>query len=432
MSEGAKVATGISQLDNLLGGLFIGDNVIWYDDAGSLASVFYLNFIRASQEAQRPLIYVTFDRSPKSVLQKLGPLADYPGLIILDAFTWGKGAGSDVFLRFYEQDASRNNRRLIPVKEPRQIEQFMGILFGVHSTLEGDVRFVFESLTGMQELWGGEDEVLSFYSHSCPRLFELKTIAYWVMEKGAHSSRLRAAINQIAQVVIDLSIRRGTTNLTVIKAENRELENMHKPQAYSTHGQQVFFGEDGRAPDTLKLGRRIKTLRSRRGLSQSELARLVGVTPSNISQVEGNHIHPSLPALIKMAEVLGVEAGAFFQETDASRKRLVFGGAEAVEVRLRNLPEGLVKAELVLPREPGGMVEMYLLEIAPNASIPHHFFQHKGAELGYLLQGRLQMHTDSEVHELGAGDAVQLFSEMPDLWVNPDDSAASLLWLKLK
>ncbi len=32
------------------GGIIIGDNVIWYDDAGSLASVFALNLIRASIE----------------------------------------------------------------------------------------------------------------------------------------------------------------------------------------------------------------------------------------------------------------------------------------------------------------------------------------------------------------------------------------------
>jgi hypothetical protein len=31
------VASGVHQLDHILGSLLIGDNVIWYDDAGSLA-----------------------------------------------------------------------------------------------------------------------------------------------------------------------------------------------------------------------------------------------------------------------------------------------------------------------------------------------------------------------------------------------------------
>ena len=48
--------------------------------------------------------------------------------------------------------------------------------------------------------------IIRFYAHSCPRLYELNTIAYWILEKKAHSTRLRAQINQIAQVAIDLSV----------------------------------------------------------------------------------------------------------------------------------------------------------------------------------------------------------------------------------
>jgi len=69
--EKLRVASGVSQLDHLLGGLYIGDNVVWYDDAGSLAAVYCLNFIQASQAQNRPLIYVSFDRSPKNLLEKL-------------------------------------------------------------------------------------------------------------------------------------------------------------------------------------------------------------------------------------------------------------------------------------------------------------------------------------------------------------------------
>ena len=86
----------------------------------------------------------------------------------------------------------------------------------------------------MQELWGSEDRLLTFYSHSCPRLYDLNTIAYWVLEKNAHSSRFRAQINQIAQVAIELTIKRGTTSLTILKAENRSTEEFHKPHTYWT------------------------------------------------------------------------------------------------------------------------------------------------------------------------------------------------------
>ena len=68
--EKQRVPSGVSRLDLLLGGLFIGDNVVWHDDAGSLAPLFCLNFLQATQLQDKPIIYVSFDRSPKNLLDK--------------------------------------------------------------------------------------------------------------------------------------------------------------------------------------------------------------------------------------------------------------------------------------------------------------------------------------------------------------------------
>ena len=73
--EKIRVSSGISTLDRILGGLYIGDNVIWYDDAGSLALPFCMNLIQTSQAQNKSIIYVSFDRSPKNLLEMLGPLA---------------------------------------------------------------------------------------------------------------------------------------------------------------------------------------------------------------------------------------------------------------------------------------------------------------------------------------------------------------------
>ena len=115
VSKKLKVNSGVSQLDQLLDGLYIGDNVVWHDEAGSLAGVFCLNFIQASQERNKPIIYVSFDRSPKNLLDKLGSLAHYQHLIILDCFTYGKGSGSIVFLKFYEIKCEKDS--IVDAKE---------------------------------------------------------------------------------------------------------------------------------------------------------------------------------------------------------------------------------------------------------------------------------------------------------------------------
>jgi len=432
MAERLRVTSGVNELDRLLGGLFIGDNVVWHDDSGSLASVFCLNFIQTSQQESKQIVYVSFDRSPRNLLQKLGPLAKNPSLTILDCFTSGKGASSSTFLRFYDEVNPEWPCRIQRVEDPRSIDHFMDVLYTVHGALQGDVRFVFESITGMQEVWGGEEHILNFYSHSCPRLYELNTIAYWIMEKKAHSSRLRAHISQIAQVVIELGIKRGTTSLTVLKAEQRDLGNLHQPHNYWTKDLAITFDEEKRAKGGIDLGLRLKELRTKRGISQTELSKLVGVTPSTISQVESNLIYPSLPALLKMAEVLSIDISSFFQEKAEVRKRIVFPSSEAVEVKPAELPEGSVYAKRLTPIDFNSRAEPILIEIPPNNSISSHFFVHKGEEFGYLLSGKLQLEVENTTYNLRSGDTIYLASEVPSRWKNPGQSAAKLLWVKIK
>lgn len=431
-AERMRISTGVTELDPLLGGLLIGDNVVWYDDAGSLAAVFSLNFIQASESQHKPFIYVSFDRSPRNLIEKLGPLAESPHLAILDCFTHGKGKGADIFQKFYS-DQENPGCRIIPVEVPHDPDVVMAHFHQVRSTAAGDVRFVFESLTGMQELWTGEDQISRFYTHTCPRLYELNTIGYWIMEKDAHSKRLKASINQIAQVVIELSLKRGKTSLSVLKAESREIDAVNTPHYYWSKGLSITFSPDKqRAASQIDIGGRVRDLRAKRGLSQTELARLVGVTPSNISQVESNQIYPSLTALMKMAEILSIEVSSFFQGAADDARQCVFQAADATAVNLPDMPKDCVFVKQLTPMDLAAKTEAYLIEILPGKLLPSHFFIHKGEEFGYLLNGKLQLSFGTAKSTMRAGDVIHLTAEMPSQWQNPGSGTARLLWLKIR
>ncbi len=429
-TEKTRASTGLQGLDERLDGLYIGDNVIWYDEAGSLAFPFSLNFIQESQRQRKPLIYVLFDRSPKTLVEELGPLADDDRLIILDCFTHGKGDSSLVFSRFYEKDSVRRPYRIIKVEEPTKPEKVSEAIYGIHQDLSGDVRFVFESLTGMQDLWGGEDNILKFYSHSCPRLYELETIAYWIVEKGAHSSRLKAHINQIAQVAIDLAIKRGKSALTIVKAHNRKPRHLNKAEPFWADGMMVRFHTERSLPASIDLGTRLKQLRTRQALSQKELAGMVGVTPSSISQIESNLICPSLPALFKMAQMLGVDAGYFFQRDISGQRPIVFSGG-GKRVRFADLPKESIRGYHLLPADQAAPFEPYLIEIPAGKKIPGHFFVHKGEEFGYVLEGELKVTVQNTSQRLSTGDVVYLTRHIPSQWKNSSKKTAKLLWMKI-
>lgn len=429
-----RVSSGIAQLDQLLGDLYIGDNVLWYEDAGSFSAAFCVHFIRQSLSVKKPIIYVTFDRSPKNVVSFLGPLAESQNFTILDCFTNGKGDRSEVFNKFYEKDGAQWPYQVIKVNEPADPAQVGEAIYGLHGVLAGDIRFIMDSLTGMQDLWGGEEQVAKFYARTCPRLYELDTIAYWIVEKNAHSNRLKANINKIAQVAIDLSVKNGKPALKILKAEKRNSKYLNEPQGFSCEEAEIVFELPRPLPGRFDLGGRIREVRKQQGLSQKELAEKTGVTPSSISQIEKNLIYPSIPALFRLAESLSVNVAAFFDGlTTARQDNCIHRGAQAVGVGLDRMPKGTIEGVRLLPPDQGETAAApYLLKIEPGGKLASHFFSHKGEEMGYLLAGNLALWVNGQRQEAGPGDLIYLKKETPEQWENSGDTVAELLWITIR
>lgn len=425
------VASGVNRLDSLLNGLTSGDNVLWQDDSGSLASTFSLNFIRSSLALDKPVICVNFDKSPAKLLEMLNPPQPPRSLTILDCFSCGKGADSPLTPKLHHEVADLPCR-IVRVDEPRRIDGVLDVLFDTYADLNDDTRLVFESITGMQELWGSEENVIGFCAHSCLRLTELGSTAYWIMRKKAHSPHLRSQVSRTAQIVIDLEIRRGTSSLTIVKALDRDQAILHKPYAYWTKDFSVSFDEANKTTGRLDLGLRLKEFRTRSGLSQTEVARLVGVTPSTISQIENNLIYPSVPALLKIAEVLGVDISSFFDDKSDRRKRVVFPPSEGAAIQPSDFPRGSISMTLFPPLDSDFRAEPCIVEIPPRQVLSSHFFVHKGEELGYLLSGELQVEIDRETYTAAAGDCIYLRSEIPGRWKNNGDIPAKLLWVRVR
>ncbi len=428
--EEKRLTTGIAALDDHLGSLFVGDNVIWYDVAGSLAQPFAYQLATACRDQNHPLIYVSFDRSPKTLMADLGPLADADNFTIVDCFTNGKGEGSTIFRDFYDASGEGRRCQLVKIGAPEKPQQVMDAVNNLHKALGGHVHLIFESLTGMQDLWGDEESVLHFYARACPRLFAMETIAYWLIEREAHSARLRARINQIAQVVMELSMKRGKSGLTIIKAKGRKPARLNKLVTYWSEDNAVSFEKTPPLLGKLNLGGRLKILRNAKGMNQKELARHVGVTPSTISQIEGNLIYPSLPALVRMAEILAVDVSGFFGEKGQPAAPAVHTG-DGEPIPLPHLSRACVKAWRLLPAQEDHPTELFRLEMPRGQRCEGHFFHHKGEEIGHLISGEMEMTLGDRVHRLQTGSVIHLTREIPASWKNTGETAAVLLWVKL-
>jgi transcriptional regulator with XRE-family HTH domain len=232
-------------------------------------------------------------------------------------------------------------------------------------------------------------------------------------------------------VVVDLSVKRGKTLMTIIKAERQTTAALNKPLAYLTRETDVRFESQDRASGPYDLGDRLKTLRLHKGFSQTELARLIGVTASTISQVESNLIFPSLPALYRMAEMMSVEVSSLLGEPSCRARKVVFMKSEALSSKLSGLPASGLSAWLLTPGKIGLAAESHLIEIPPHTRLGGHFTTGKAPEIGYVLSGSLTLTVDNISHTAAAGDTIYLSRETPQAWENNGPEPARLLWVTI-
>jgi transcriptional regulator with XRE-family HTH domain len=426
--QGKKASSGIPALDRIIGGLRVGDNVVWHMESGSFMEVFSSGFLRTSRKAGHRVVLVTVNVSPKTVVGRMKAVVNHPDVILVDGFTWGKGEGARLFAGCYDSLYPKFPCQVVGVEEPHRMDSFIQVLNRIEEEMPPGTRYLFDSLTGMGQLWGGEERVLDFFTRQCPRLFELDTIAYWILERSAHTPKFRAQVNHTTQVAVELNVRESRPTLTVLKAEGREDSQTLHPRTFQVRRSRVEFLEEGKGGLELLIGPRIRRFRLRRGMSQVELARTIGVSPSTISQVEGQQILLSLPALVRVASALDATLDALVSPVEETEDPLC-SRDQRKPVRLGSFGEKEVTAELVTPWTHKSEMDAYLIRLQPGARLHGHFFLDKREEFGFLLRGEAVVQLKGREGRLLPGDGVHLIQEIPEGWFNPQDAEAQLLWV---
>ena len=169
----------------------------------------------------------------------------------------------------------------------------------------------------------------------------------------------------------------GDGRLRIAKAEGRPP---------GVEGSVFRYGlEDGRpvleaAPAAARLGAALRGLRVSRHLSQSDLARLAGVSPSAISQAERGRRGLSLETLLDLAAKLNISLDELLRGEVAPGYRLARRDDPRLAESDRPAP---------LLDDPRTGLRAYLVRLSPGGSASPDF-AHKGVE---LVNGRVGART---------------------------------------
>jgi len=156
-----------------------------------------------------------------------------------------------------------------------------------------------------------------------------------------------------------------------------------------------------------EVGPKLRALRLKKKMGLVQLGKHTGLSSALLSKIERGRLFPTLPTLLRVSLVFGVGLDYFF--SDAREKPVLAVVRKADRVRFPEHPNGKVSSYsfecLDFPATERKM-NAYFVEfeaVQPHEVEPH---SHAGAEVLYVLRGRVAVTYDGEDHELNEGDSM--------------------------
>lgn len=173
----------------------------------------------------------------------------------------------------------------------------------------------------------------------------------------------------------------------------------------------------------IEVGTRIRQLRRLRRMTLKELALAAACSESMLSKIETGRADPSLKTLKKIVAALDTTVGDLLTQAD-------YAAGVIIHPRERvTLPVGdRMYFEALTGRGGGHLLEAHLVRIAAGGS-SGGAFRHEGEEVGYVVEGKLELTLDDEVFLAEAGDSFCFRSDIPHAMHNPGPDETRILWV---
>jgi transcriptional regulator with XRE-family HTH domain len=174
-----------------------------------------------------------------------------------------------------------------------------------------------------------------------------------------------------------------------------------------------------------RFGEKLRSVREKRGLTLKQVAAAVGVTESQISQIERSKVMPAVDTLLDIAGFLNLDLEHLFSDFKKEHPVHVLKASD----RPRYEADGTVYELLSQSEEGGSGIEAYLLTVAPGSRQGSSEYGHIGKEMGIILEGRAELSCGGQSYPVEVGDSVSFPSDLPHILKNVADVPLRAFWV---
>jgi len=180
--------------------------------------------------------------------------------------------------------------------------------------------------------------------------------------------------------------------------------------------------------DFPNIGSRLRKIRRARRLTLRDVADGVGCSEGYLSKIENSKTAPSLAVLHRVASALDVNMSYLF-DTDHARDQIIARSGERPIVELDPLRQGNgIQLERVIPYSEDHMLQCNIHIIAPGGASDGQI-EHDGEELGYILDGQLELTIENDKYVLNTGDSFHFDSSRPHGYRNSTTQSVRVFWV---
>lgn len=178
---------------------------------------------------------------------------------------------------------------------------------------------------------------------------------------------------------------------------------------------------------TLHVGVSLRARRRQMDLTLDDVATRAGCSESMLCKIETGKVNPSITLLRRLAEALSINIAALFEDNVPPDIVLRAGQRPRINDNVLRRGDGIV-LERVVPHVPGAALQADIHVVSVGGA-SDGLISHAGEEVGYVLEGVVELIVESRTWRLEAGDSFYFRSERPHGYRNLGDTPARILWV---